>query len=133
MLTESQQIEAIFQAFPRHVGKRAALKAIENAVTRHWTLNTSREATRRWLWKKAKEYALSPAGQKPQDPAQDFRPHPSTFFNQDRFLDDAAEWQKPNGGKTNGNGKTGSNFDALRESLAADQNGAGSHGLSSGR
>lgn len=103
MLTEAEQIEAIFQAYPRHIGKRAALKAIEKAVGRHETMNATRESTRRWLWKKATEYAKSPAGQKPNDPAQDFRPHPSTFFNQDRFLDDPDEWQKPNGSR---NGKT---------------------------
>jgi hypothetical protein len=113
-MTETEQIEAIYQAYPRHIGKRIALKAIEKAVQRVSMLHTlldgkvlqwDAESARRYLWKKAKEYALSPAGQKPSDLAQDFRPHPSTWFNQDRFYDDPAEWQKPNGSR-NGNHQT---------------------------
>jgi len=120
MLTESEQIEAIYDAYPRKVGKRKAFKEIEKAIQRvaatvtETTVDlangdrfnrtvTDPVAARRFLWKKAAEYAASPAGQKPQDPTQDFRPHPATWFHQDRFYDDPAEWQKPNGRK---NGKT---------------------------
>ena len=107
MLTESEQIASIYGIYPRHVGKRAALKAIENAVKR---LNGGKNndapmsalEARRFLYKRAAEYALSPAGQKPPDPAQDYRPHPATWMNQERYFDDPAEWQKPNGGS---NGK----------------------------
>lgn len=102
MLTGQQQIDEIYKVYPRKVAPRAAKKAIENAVKRIVMNGSSEEGARRWLWKKAKEYALSPAGQKPQDRTQDFRPHPSTWFNQERYLDDPAEWQRPNGGK---NGK----------------------------
>ena len=112
-MTETEQIEAIYHQYPRQVGRRAALKAVENAVKRivgtvildH---GTPKErpcdplTARRLLYKRTAEYAESPAGQKSQDPDHDYRPHPATFFNQDRFFDDPAEWQKPNGSR---NGK----------------------------
>jgi hypothetical protein len=133
MLTESQQIDEIYKVYPRKVAPRAAKMAIAKAVVRIAANGSTLENARRWLWKKTKEYASSPAGQKPPDLDHEFRPHPTTWFNQDRFFDDPAEWQKPNGGKTNGNGKTGSNFDALRKSLAEDQNGARGDGVPQGR
>ena len=109
MLTEQQQIEEIYAQYPRKIGKRAAVRAIENAVKRIVATGCKSRGrfsdsieVRRFLYKKAAEYALSPAGQKSQDPENDYRPHPATWFNQDRFFDDPAEWQKPNGSR---NGK----------------------------
>lgn len=108
-MTETEQIAAIYEAYPRKIGKRAALKAIVNAVKRMTAGDGSRKddptgprEMRRLLWSKAREYANSPAGRQPTDRAQDFRPHPATWFNGDRFYDDPGEWQKPNGSR---NGK----------------------------
>ena len=102
-MTVSQQIDEIYKVYPRKIAPRAAKKAIEKAVLRISANGCTEEEARRWLWKKVKEFALSPAGQKPLDPTHDYRPHPTTFFNQDRFFDDPAEWQKPNGSR---NGKS---------------------------
>jgi hypothetical protein len=106
-VNEIEQIEAIYQAYPRHIGKRAAIKAIEKAIARIVKGNGTQDHVspvhaRRFLWMMATDYASSPAGQAPCDIPCDYRPHPSTWFNQDRFLDDPAEWLKPNGG-SNGN------------------------------
>jgi hypothetical protein len=99
-MTIEDQILQIYLTYPRHVGKDAALKAIERAARRLVTRKEqpNEEAARRYLWKQATLYARSPAGQKPPKGSdKDFRPHPSTFFNQGRYADDQAEWQKPNG------------------------------------
>lgn len=104
-MTEPEQVRSIYETYPRHVGCGAALKAIEKAAVRlvKAKLFPDDHAARRFLWKKAREYALSPAGQKPPQGSNDYRPHPATFFNQDRFFDDPQEWLKPNG--VSGNGK----------------------------
>jgi hypothetical protein len=104
-MTEIEEIKAIYLCYPRHVGCRAALKAIQKAAERlvKEKAQPDEHAARRWLWKRAKEYALSPAGQNPPKGSNDYRPHPSTWMNQDRFFDEAREWQKPNG--VNGNGR----------------------------
>lgn len=79
--TPSQQdIEAIYAEYPRKVGKGAALKAIALACKKH---------DPEWLIERVRTYAASPAGQ-----AGQFTPHPSTWFNQERFNDDEAEWQR---------------------------------------
>ena len=131
-MTDSEQERAIYEAFPRHVAPRAALKAIQKAAERLVTVGTvgkakvfpDKETARRFLWKKAKEYALSPAGQKPSG-HEDYRPHPSTFFNQDRFMDDPAEWQKPNGAS---NGKqTGTKADRTVDAVRAAVSQAADH------
>lgn len=137
-MTDSEQERAIYEAFPRHVAPRAALKAIQKASERLVKdgVLPSTETARRFLWKKAKEYALSPAGQKPSG-HEDFRPHPSTFFNQDRFFDDPAEWQKPNGasnGKQIGT-KADRTVDAVRAAVsqAADHSRARDTSVDEGR
>ncbi len=137
-MTESEQERAIYDAYPRHVAPRAALKAIQKATERLVKdgVLPSQETARRFLWKKAKEYAMSPAGKKPSG-REDFRPHPSTFFNQDRFMDDPAEWQKPNGasnGKHTGT-KADRTVDAVRAAVsqAADHSGARDTGADEGR
>ena len=84
----------IYDAYPRHVGRGAAVKAINAAAAR---LRASGVQTPyRTLLEAATAYAASPAGQKPPG-VEDFRPHPRTFFSQDRHLDDQEAWQKPNG------------------------------------
>ena len=125
-MTESEQIEAIYAQYPRKVGKRTAIKAIVKAVKRITANNSTEEGARRWLWKKVREYALSPAGQKSQDPAQDFRPHPATWFNQDRFYDDPAEWQKPNGSR-NGKQAVTANADQIARANAKIAELGGNH------
>ena len=135
-MTDSEQERACYLAYPRHVAPAAAIKAIRKAVDRlrrgcDEYVAMDSETARRFLWKKATEYARSPAGQKPPGP-EDFRPHPATWFNQERYFDDPAEWQKPNGG-SNGKQigtKASRTVDAVREAISKgrDHRGAGSSG-----
>ena len=69
----------IYDAYPRKVGRPNALRAIRRAIHRHGA-STVLERTRLF----AQTYS---------GPAE-FIPNPSTFFNQDRFLDDPATWQR---------------------------------------
>ena len=134
--TDIEQEEKIYKAYCRQVGKEAALKAIRKAVERlvegdktHPQMDAY--SARKFLWKKTKEYSLSPSGQKPQDKNQDYRPHPSTWFNQGHYFDDINEWQNPNGngGKNAAvsTGKTDGNVAILKESLFGTEHQSPAH------
>jgi hypothetical protein len=104
----SQQEEAIYKAYCRKIGKVEAIKAIRKAVERlsHPDGNylaMDPYGARRFLWKKATDYSSSPAGAKPSGKDKDYRPHPATWFNQGRYLDDPNEWQKSSNGGKNAN------------------------------
>jgi len=93
----AEQEEEIYKAYPRHVGRGPALKAIRKAVERLEAGTTehpsmSPQDARRWLWKRASEYAVSLDGSAPE--RAEFLPHPSTWFNQERYFDDTKEWNR---------------------------------------
>lgn len=73
---------AVYQAYPRHVGKTKALKAIEQAI----------KAGGADILERTTAYALAvakwPASEK------QFVPHPATWFNRGSYLDDPKEWQR---------------------------------------
>ena len=73
------QIEEIYQAYPKKVGKKAALKKIELAL---------REVGFKELLKKTKLYAECRMGQDKQ-----YTPHPETWFNKGKYADDPEEWK----------------------------------------
>ena len=74
------QAEEIYAAYPRKVAKPDALRAIAKALTKN-TFEFLIDATR--------SYAKAREGQNSQ-----FTPHPATWFNADRFLDDPATWEE---------------------------------------
>ncbi len=79
---ENQQVvEQIYQAYPRKVGKRAAIPAIQRALERC-------QYGHDWMLARVQRYADSPAGK-----AGRFTPHPATWFNDGRYDDDQKEWQ----------------------------------------
>ena len=87
--------EHIYAAYPRKEGYRAAIKAIKSAVSRlrkgegELQPMELREA-KEHLYRRVRAYARSPAGQR-EDKAR--IPHPATWMNQSRYLDDDAMWQ----------------------------------------
>lgn len=85
----ADEIEGIYEAYPRKVKKRKALDAIESALKR-----IDHEDPARWLLAIVQEFADSPAGQKGQ-----YTPHPATWFNGSQYLDDPDEWQRTEGGR----------------------------------
>lgn len=70
--------EKIYSAYPKKVGKPFALKAIQKALEKH-------EAA--FLLDRTKAYATARGSN------LNFVPHPSTWFNQERFNDDPATWK----------------------------------------
>jgi len=91
--------EAIYQAYPRHEGKKAALKAI--SVAMRGTPSTV-------LMEKTMEYAKAvqawPQKRRYTPQGTDTVPHPATWFNGERFNDDPKQWAAVPDGK-NGDGK----------------------------
>lgn len=81
--------EAIYQAYPRHEGKKAALKAISVAM---------RGTPSSDLLKTTMEYAAAvkkwPDSFRYTKEGRDLVPHPATWFNEGRFLDDPKAWSQ---------------------------------------
>jgi hypothetical protein len=75
------QVVEIYRAYPRQVGRGAALKAIARALHTH---------PPDVLLAKVREFAASPLVK--SSPAE-YVPHPATWFNAGRYDDDPAEWQ----------------------------------------
>ena len=76
--TYTQALE-IYSAYPLHVGKPDALKSIRRALLK---------IPYQKLLKLTKDYAARRNGD------LSFTPHPSTWFNQERYNDDPATWTK---------------------------------------
>ncbi len=70
----------IYEAYPKKIGRPAAVRAIRAAIKRH-SFAVVLERTRL--------YAATYNGE------SRYMPNPATFFNQDRFMDDPATWQRP--------------------------------------
>ena len=82
----------IYEAYPRKVGKRDALRSIERALRRlpqELAWEGSEEDLDFWLLSRVELYAKTPAGNRGY-----LTPHPSTWFNQSRYLDDEKEWDE---------------------------------------
>jgi 5-methylcytosine-specific restriction endonuclease McrA len=77
--------ESIYAAYPRKVAKPAALRAINSA------LKTTSAAD---LLAKTTAYAEAVASWPDADAK--FVPHPATWYNQQRYLDDPSEWRRGN-------------------------------------
>lgn len=104
--------EEIYRAYPRHLAKIAAKKAIARAV-RELAKEVGENQARQQIMEATQAFANSPAGQRGA-----YTPHPSTWFNQGRYLDDQIEWfYGDNNGKNNGIAET-RNDRTLREALA---------------
>ena len=72
-------IEAIYWAYPKHVGKQPALKAIAKALD---------HIDYEGLLAAVTEYAAAVSGSDKQ-----YMPHPATWFNNHRWEDDRSEWK----------------------------------------
>lgn len=88
-------VEQIYDAYPRKVGRAAAVLAIKRKISK--TVTTGR------LLERTKAFARAVA-QWPES-ERHFCPHPATWFNQGRFDDDPKEWlrgttQRPSGPAT---------------------------------
>lgn len=92
--------ELVWKEYPRKVGKRRAIKAITNAIHRlvgrtecPGGLSALHNDVLVYLIQRTRVFAGSPAGQ-----AGEFTPHPATWYNDSRYLDDESEWSKHGNG-----------------------------------
>ena len=90
----SDMAKGIYNLYPRKVANRAALKAITFALTRLHDGEFNDEPMEwedafKFLVAKTRQYASSPAGNR-----ETLTPHPSTFYNQSRYLDNEIEWYR---------------------------------------
>lgn len=76
---EIKPLDAIYEAYPRKVGRPKALASIEKSVAKFGYEH---------VLEKTKAYAEARTGQNPQ-----YTPNPETFFNQHRFNDDPVTWK----------------------------------------
>lgn len=77
-----EDIEAIYNAYPKKVGKPKALASINKAVEKFGHA---------FILERTKQYAASTIGAD-----QQFIPNPTTWFNQERFNDEQAAGSDPN-------------------------------------
>jgi hypothetical protein len=76
---DSDVIAAIYDAYPKKVGKPDALRAIAKAL---------KKFEYDFLLERTRLYARARSGQD-----QQYTPHPSTWFNEQRFNDDPSTWK----------------------------------------
>ena len=85
-----------YDAYPRKIGKRDAMKAYEAAVAEQLDAKGIADAkAQAFLLEAATAYAASPAGQDGNG-TDDFRPSPAKWLEDGRYDDDRKEWLKPN-------------------------------------
>jgi len=109
-------LERVYNVYPRKVGRIAALTAIRKAVSRlrgsedHGKL--TQEQAIALLERQARAFAASAAGNRGK-----YTPHPATWFNHGRYLDDPQEWRSDE----TSNRKEMSNGQSQRNSPAAER------------
>jgi hypothetical protein len=87
-LPKAEQVaEAIYALYPRKVGRKPAIAAIMKAMKSTGLLEMD-------MQNRVRAYAAAVATWPEQD--KTFIPNPATWFNQQRFMDDAATWLRTN-------------------------------------
>ena len=77
--TSSKEALKVYEAYPKHVGKADALKAIQKSIVGFGF---------DFVLERTTAYAKTRVGEDPQ-----FTPYPATWFNAQRFNDDPAAWE----------------------------------------
>lgn len=90
------KVDALYDAYPRKVGKRAAATAIARAIG-VVAVRKLDDDPFDWLLTRVRLFADSPAGKRER-----YTPHPATWFNEGRYDDDEGEWYRADRGD-NGN------------------------------
>lgn len=88
--------EEIYQAYPRHVEKQAALKAVRNALT-SIRKRPGIKDPEWWLLDRTRAYASARARAIALDSREEgFTPYPQKWFNKGRYDDDDEQWEPKN-------------------------------------
>lgn len=89
------KVRAIYEAYPRKVGRSFAMTCIQNASKRLGRFRQGEDGALDWLLLRVKKYAESPLVRRLFSEQVDQRsliPHCSTWMNQGRYDDDDLEW-----------------------------------------
>lgn len=81
------QAKSIYDLYPKHEGRRAAIKAIQSAAVR--LANAGNTNPLAYLQDAVMAYRDSP---RVKNGDRKFIPHPATWFNEERYDDDRTEW-----------------------------------------
>lgn len=81
------QAKSIYDLYPKHEGRRAAIKAIQSAAVR--LANAGNTDPLAYLQDAVMAYRDSP---RVKNGDRKFIPHPATWFNEERYDDDRTEW-----------------------------------------
>jgi DNA-binding Lrp family transcriptional regulator len=84
----AEQVEVIYQAYPKKRDRQDALKAISKALHEIAGRNGIADPVA-WLLERVQAFAASPAGQRGQ-----YTKYPATWFNKGSFDDDPNEWSR---------------------------------------
>ena len=116
---EAQQI---YELYPRKVAKPKALIAIHKAIEREAKRLGGEPEAIAYIKLQTQKFARAPATKAKVERGEiEFIPHPSTWFNQERFNDEA-EWRRPeNGNSKAAPTKGGHNLEILKRSLGFNQ------------
>lgn len=92
-MPEGTLADELYWMYPKHVGSRVAVRAIEKALKR-LPLELKLAGVEvgditEWMKERVSAFAASPAGQRGQ-----MTPYPATWFNQSRYLDDQDVWHQ---------------------------------------
>lgn len=87
IIEDTSSAVQLYNAYPRHVGRGVAIPAINSALTKE-KFDVLMEAT--------KAYAVATSKWTIEDQRR-FIPHPSTWFNQERYKDDRSTWIRSSG------------------------------------
>jgi hypothetical protein len=82
-ISHDSEALVIYDLYPKKIGKALAIKSIAKAINEHGSDKLIESVT---------AYAKATASWSEQD--RQYIPHPATWFNQARFLDDRVEWYK---------------------------------------
>jgi hypothetical protein len=97
----SETVTQIYAAYPRKVGRDAALKSIASALAKIAREPDPPPDVARWLLERTELFAQSEKGR-----AGEYTPYPATWFNQGRYADDETNWnpqEMKNDGQLNHN------------------------------
>jgi hypothetical protein len=104
--------EQIYKAYPLHVAKPKAIAAIVTQIRLAGPANFASHA--KMLLDKTRAFAAVTGTD------LSFCPHPTTWFNQQRFNDDPSTWKRKNGTHQQGNTSSNRNLGTANEGAASE-------------
>jgi hypothetical protein len=103
------QAVAIYYAYPRHIARPVAVRAIEKALVKcgfDHLLSATQQFAKAWAGTSSEE--------------MQYCPHPATWYNQMRYNDDPSTWERHGKNKNSGRPVVSPNANTLNDGWASD-------------